>query len=473
MNYRTVIGLEIHVELATATKMFCSCTTLFGGEVNTHCCPVCTGMPGTLPVINRKAVELAVRTGLALNCQISSFSKMDRKNYFYPDLPKAYQISQYDLPLCRDGYVEVGERKIGIERIHMEEDAGKLIHDGDGKSSSIDYNRCGIPLIEIVSRPDMSNAEEARDFVEKVRTILQFIGASDCRMQEGSLRVDVNLSVRPVGQESLGIRTEMKNLNSFRAIVRAIESEEKRQIELLESGGVVIQETRRWDDDRGMSFSMRSKEEAHDYRYFPEPDLLPVVIAQEEVLRIKDTLPELPQQRKARYMEQLGLPEYDAGLLTADLGISDWFELVTGLGADPKTVSNWIMGDLMRIQNEKNTNDNPVRPEDFARLLALVGEGVLSQNMARKVLGVMFETGRDPDGIVEAEGLRVVRDDQLLEDLADKVLRENPGPVKDYLAGTEKAFGFLMGQMMRKTGGKADPGMAACILRKKLGDRGN
>ncbi len=353
MEYEIVIGLEVHAELATKSKIYCSCKTEFGGEPNTHCCPICTGMPGVLPVLNEKVVEYAVRAGLATNCTIAEYSKQDRKNYFYPDLPKAYQVSQYDLPLCKEGYVEIDiegtKKKIGITRIHIEEDAGKLIHDEWGSGTLVDYNRCGVPLIEIVSEPDIRSAEEARAYVENLRAILQYVEVSDCKMQEGSLRADVNLSVRPKGQEKFGTRTEMKNLNSFRSIVRAVEAEAKRQISEIESGGTIYQETRRWDDDKGISYAMRSKEEAHDYRYFPEPDLAPIVSDREWIEGIKASLPELPEARRNRYISEFGLPEYDALLITQSKVLSDFFEEAVSKSSSPKLVSNWIMGDLMRI----------------------------------------------------------------------------------------------------------------------------
>ena len=385
MKYETVIGLEIHAELATKTKIFCGCTTSFGGEENTHCCPGCLGLPGTLPVLNQKVVEYAVKAGLATNCTINRFSRFDRKNYFYPDLPKAYQVSQYYYPLCEKGHLEIkgtfGSKKVGITRIHIEEDAGKLLHDTEDGSTLVDYNRGGVPLIEIVSEPDMRSAEEARLYAEKIKTILEYTGVSDCRMQEGSLRFDVNLSVRPEGSSGFGTRTEIKNLNSFRALVNAIENESARQVKVLESGGEVVQETRKWDDVTGKNTSLRSKEEAHDYRYFPDPDLVPVVLDGEYIDRIKRELPELPDTRSKRYVEEWGLPEYDAGVITASLPLASFFEeCVKEYGGEPKAVSNWVMGELMRMLNEKGIEADgiPFPAAYLAGLLRLVDDGTIS-----------------------------------------------------------------------------------------------
>ncbi|MBN2557953.1 MAG: Asp-tRNA(Asn)/Glu-tRNA(Gln) amidotransferase subunit GatB [Clostridia bacterium] len=468
MDYEVVIGLEIHVELATKSKIFCGCTTEFGGEVNTHCCPVCTSMPGTLPVMNEKAVEFAVKAGLAMNCEIAEFSKMDRKNYFYPDLPKAYQISQFDLPICKGGYVDIDingkMKRIGITRIHIEEDAGKLIHDPHGKGSLVDYNRCGVPLIEIVSEPDMSSPEEARKYFEKVRSILQYTGVSDCRMQEGSIRADVNLSLRPAGSTKLGTRTEMKNLNSFRSVFNAAESEIKRQSGILRQGGRVGQETRRWDDDAGKSFPMRNKEEAHDYRYFPEPDLVPIILTKERIDAYRESLPELPWKRFARYTEEMGIPGYDAGIITASVKTSDFFEEAVKYGADAKTAANWIMGDLMRLMNDAGTEDIPFGGKMLAELADLIGQGRISNNIAKTVLSEMFATGGTPSFIVKEKGLEVVSDRDELARIVDKVISHNKKSVEDYMGGKEKAMGFLMGQVMRETGGKANPTMVKAML---------
>lgn len=474
MEYEIIIGLEIHAELSTQSKIYCSCTTKFGGEPNTHCCPICTGMPGVLPVLNRKAVEYAVKAGLAMNCTIPSFSKQDRKNYFYPDLPKAYQVSQFDLPLCVGGFVEIdteiGPKKIGITRIHIEEDAGKLIHDEWGTGTLVDFNRCGVPLIEIVSEPDMRSAEEARAFLENVKSILEYIEVSDCKMQEGSLRADVNLSVRPIGQKELGTRTEMKNLNSFRAIVRAIEGESTRQIREIEDGGKVIQETRRWDDAKGMSYAMRSKEEAHDYRYFPEPDLLPIVIDKEWLEILQNSLPELPDMRKKRYISQYGLPEYDARLLTSSKVLADFFEEASGRSSNAKAVSNWIMGDMMRKLKEKELEIDkiPFPAEYLAKLVSLIDKGTISGTIAKKVFDMMFDTGRDPEEIVKSEGLQVVSDQGMILDLVKKAIAANQQSVADYKNGKEKAFGFLVGQVMKEAKGKAAPQLVNSLLREEL-----
>ncbi len=470
MNYETVIGLEIHVELATESKVFCSCTTEFGGETNTHCCPVCTGMPGTLPAINEKAVEFAVKAGLALNCEISMFSKMDRKNYFYPDLPKAYQISQFDLPLCKNGHVEVetedGVSRIGITRIHLEEDAGKLIH--GPKGALVDYNRCGVPLIEIVSEPDMRTPAQARAYFEKIHSIMQYIGVSDGRMQEGSMRADVNLSLRPAGRDRFGTRTEMKNLNSFRSVFNAAESEIRRQTAVLENGKKVIQETRRWDDDAGKSFSMRTKEEAHDYRYFPEPDIVPIVLDEKRIIEIGDSIPELPEDRVDRYVGELGIPVYDAKVITASVKTADFFEEAVNAGADPKTASNWIMGDFMRMMNDGDTREIPFSGKLISELIGLVEKGTITAGIGKTVLAEMFASGKNPSEIITEKGLEVVSDEGELEKIVDKAISENPKSVEDFLAGKNKALGFLMGRVMRETGGKADPGKARRMLSRKL-----
>jgi len=472
MDYEIVIGLEIHVELSTKSKIFCGCTTEFGGDINTHCCPVCTSMPGTLPVMNKKVVEYAAKAGLAMNCSVANFSKMDRKNYFYPDLPKAYQISQFDLPICKGGHVDIetdgGTKRIGITRIHMEEDAGKLLHDQWGKGTLVDYNRCGVPLIEIVSEPDMRSAREARDFAEKVRSILQYVGVSDCKMQEGSLRADVNLSVRPMGSNVLGTRTEMKNLNSFRSIYRAAESEAERQIKLIESGEAVVQETRRWDDDAGKSYSMRSKEEAHDYRYFPEPDLVPIEISDSLIDEYRKSLPEMPWERFERYTGELGIPEYDASLITASVKTADFFDKAVFSGADPKAASNWIMGDLMKLMKEIDTEDIPFDGEELAKLLKLIDSKKINNNIGKTVFAEMFRTGKAAGTIVSEKGLEVVSDEGLLDKVVEKVIEENPKSVADYLAGKDKAVGFLMGQVMKETKGKANPQIINGLIKDKL-----
>lgn len=463
MEYEVVIGLEVHAELSTKTKIYCGCPTEFGSAPNTHCCPVCTGMPGALPVLNEKVVEYAVRAGLATNCEIAKESKQDRKNYFYPDTPRAYQISQFDLPLCAHGHVDVvvdgKEKTIGITRIHIEDDAGKLVHDNYTGGTLVDLNRAGVPLIEIVSEPDMRSAEEAVAYVERLKGILEYIGVSDCKMQEGSLRADVNLSLRPVGQEKFGTRTETKNLNSFRAIARSIEFEIQRQKEILESGGKVYQETRRWDDEAGEGYAMRTKEEANDYRYFPEPDLMPIRLSDEYINNIKDTLPELPESRKKRYIEELGLPEYDAGIITSSKTLSDFFESATKSCGNAKAVSNWIMTDIIRIAREKGIeyNELPFTSEQFAKLITLIDKGTISGSIAKKVFEEMVETGKEPEKIVEEKGLVQISDEGAIKEVVDKIIATNPQSVEDYKNGKDRALGFLVGQCMKEMKGKGNP----------------
>ena len=474
MKYETVIGLEVHAELATNTKIFCGCKNEFGGEPNTRCCPVCTGMPGTLPVLNKAVVDFAIKAGLATNCTITKYGKQDRKNYFYPDLPKAYQISQFDLPLCQNGYIDIevgGEtRRIGITRIHIEEDAGKLIHDDYGNESMADYNRCGVPLIEIVSEPDMRSPEEARIYLETLKSILEYTEVSDCKMQEGSLRCDVNLSLRPVGQKEFGTRCEMKNVNSFRAAVRAMEYEQKRQAEVLDEGGVVEQETRRWDDVRGVSSPMRSKEDAQDYRYFPEPDLVPIVVSDEWVEEIRSTIPELPEQRKARYINEYSLPEYDAFILTSSKKMADFFDAAVREGAKPKLVSNWLMGDISKILNDKEleAGDIPFTPAQLAKMIALIDKGTISNSAAKKVLDAMFAQPEDPEKLVEKLGLAQVSDEGAIRQMVSDVLAQNPQSSADYKAGKDKALGFLVGQVMRISKGKANPQVINKLLKDAL-----
>ncbi len=474
MEYEIIIGLEVHAELSTKSKIYCSCTTEFGGEPNTHACPICTGMPGVLPVLNKRVVEYAVRAGLATNCSISEYSKQDRKNYFYPDLPKAFQTSQYDLPICFSGYIDIefegNTKRIGITRIHIEEDAGKLMHDEENTGSMIDYNRCGVPLIEIVSEPDMRSAGEVKAYLENLKAILEYINVSDCKMQEGSLRADVNLSVRPVGQKEFGTRTEMKNLNSFKAIVRAIDGEAKRQIEVVENGGLILQETRRWDDIKGMSFAMRSKEEAHDYRYFPEPDLMPIVIDEKWKQKIKSSLPELPEERKKRYVSEYGLPDYDALILTGSKMLADFFEEAVKKVGNAKALSNWIMGDLLRILKEKEMEFEqiPFPGEYLAKLVLLIEKGTISGTIARKVFEKMFDQSKDPELIVKEEGLEVVSDEVTLLEVVKRILVSNLKSVDDYRNGKAKAFGFLVGQAMKETKGKADPKLINKILKDEL-----
>lgn len=473
-EYETVIGLEVHCELATKTKIFCGCTTEFGGEPNTHVCPVCAGMPGTLPVLNKQVVAYALSAGVALNCDITQHCKFDRKNYFYPDLPKAYQISQLYLPICRNGHVDIEvdgvKKSIGIHEIHMEEDAGKLIHDEWEDCTIVDYNRCGVPLIEIVSEPDMRSADEVIAYLEKLRMILQYLGVSDCKMQEGSLRADINLSVREAGSDKLGTRTEMKNMNSFKAIARAIEGEMNRQIELLEDGKTVTQETRRWDDNKCASYAMRSKEDAQDYRYFPEPDLVPIVISDEWLQRIKDSQPELREAKRQRYQDEFGLPEYDANILTSAKKMADVFEATTAICNKPKKVSNWLMGETMRILKEQNKDPEDIAfsPENLAKLIELTDAGTINGNVAKEVFEEIFAKDINPDKYVEENGLKTVNDEGALRDTIAKVIEENPQSVEDYRNGKEKAIGFLVGQTMKAMKGKANPGMVNKILKELL-----
>jgi aspartyl-tRNA(Asn)/glutamyl-tRNA(Gln) amidotransferase subunit B len=452
MEYETIVGLEIHAELSTMSKIFCGCATGFGMAPNTNCCPVCAGMPGTLPVLNRKVVEYAVKAGIAMNCEISKFSRQDRKNYFYPDMPKAYQVSQYDLPLCKNGYIMIESegirKKIGITRIHIEEDAGKLIHCEEGAGTLIDYNRCGVPLIEIVTEPDIRSSLEAKVFVESVKAILEYLEVSDCKMQEGSLRIDVNVSVKPVGSDSFGARTEMKNLNSLRSLQRAIENETARQLEEIRRGRKITRETRRWDDSAGCSYSMRGKEEAHDYRYFSEPDLVPVIIDDNWLEEIRNSLPELPSARKARYISQFGLPEYDSGLIISQKHLADFFEEAAKKYENAKTVSNWIMGDIMRILNarEMKADEIPFPGSYLADLLSMIDRGVVNRTAAGEVLENMFETGRKPGKVISERGLEMLSDEDTLAAVARNVLDMNPAAVAEYKKGKEKVYGYLVGQ---------------------------
>lgn len=474
MEYEVVIGLEVHAELSTDSKIFCSCTTEFGGDPNTHCCPVCLGLPGVLPVINEKVIELAVKAALALNCKIAEYSKFDRKNYFYPDLPKAYQISQYDLPLAQNGYIEIEvdgkKKKIGITRVHIEEDAGKLVHAELGGYSLVDYNRTGVPLIEIVSEPDIRSPEEARNYLDKLKSILQYSEVSDCKMQEGSLRCDANISLRPKGSKEFGVKTELKNMNSFRAVQKALEAEVKRQKKILERGERVVQETLRWDEARGITVPMRSKEEAHDYRYFPEPDLPPVVISREYVERIKSTLPEMSQERKERYMRDYNLPEYDAGVLTDSKAIADFFEACVEKYHDPKTISNWVMGELLAALKtmDAEIDDIPLTPSHLVEMLELMDKGTISGKIAKTVFKEMIETGKKPEQIVKERGLVQITDEGKISEIVEKVIKENPKSVEDFKNGKEKAIGFLVGQVMKATKGKANPQIVNKLLREKL-----
>ena len=473
-QYETVIGLEVHVELATKTKIFCSCSTEFGGAPNTHTCPVCTGMPGSLPVLNRQVVEYALAVGLAVNCEINQYCRFDRKNYFYPDNPQNYQISQLYLPICHDGFVEIetaaGKKKVGIHEIHMEEDAGKLIHDEWEDCSLVDYNRSGVPLIEIVSEPDMRSADEVIAYLEKLRLIIQYLGASDCKLQEGSMRADVNLSVREAGALEFGTRTEMKNLNSFKAIARAIEGERKRQIELLEDGKKVVQETRRWDDNKESSRAMRSKEDAKDYRYFPDPDLPPVTKSDAWIQEIKDRQPELKTEKMARYQEEYGLSAYDADIITEAKHMADIFEATVSLCGKPKEAANWLMVEAMRLLKEEAQEPEAIRfsPENLAKLIVLVDNGTINRTVAKEVFEKIFAEDIDPEAYVEENGLKVVNDEGALRAVIQEVIAANPQSVTDYHNGKERARGFLVGQTMRAMKGKADPAMVNRVLEELL-----
>ena len=476
-QYETVIGLEVHVELATKTKIFCGCSTEFGGEPNTHTCPVCTGMPGSLPVLNKKVLEYAVAVGLATNCQINQYSKFDRKNYFYPDNPQNYQISQLYLPICHDGGVEIetqeGTKIVGIHEIHMEEDAGKLIHDEWSDCTLVDFNRSGVPLIEIVSEPDMRSAQEVIAYLEKLKMIIQYLGASDCKLQEGSMRADVNLSVREAGAEKFGTRTEMKNLNSFKAIARAIEGEKERQIDLLEAGKQVVQETRRWDDTKGSSYPMRSKEDAQDYRYFPDPDLTPIVVSDEWLEEIRAAQPEFRTEKLKRYKEQYEIPDYDAEIITASKKMADIFEATAAICKKPKKVSNWLMVETMRLLKEQNMEPEQIRfsPEHFAALVELADSGSINSTVAKEVFEKMFDEDIDPDAYVEAKGLKSVSDEGALRAEIEKIVDANPKSVEDFKAGKKKAMGFLVGQTMKAMKGKANPQMVNRILAEILNSK--
>lgn len=478
MSYETVIGLEVHVQLNTNSKLFCACSTEFGAEPNTQTCPICQGHPGALPVFNKEVLYKAVQAGLSTDCSISKFSKFDRKNYFYPDLPKAYQISQFDLPICKNGKIEIifenGDKKtIGINRIHIEEDAGKLIHsDVKGVNESyVDLNRCGVPLLEIVSEADMRSPEEAYLYLTTLKQILQYIEISDCDMEKGSLRCDANVSLRPIGQKEFGIKAEIKNMNSFHGVKKALEYEVRRQSKVLDKGEAVIQETRLYDADKDITLSMRSKEEAHDYRYFPDPDLVPIIVEDEYIKSIKNQLPELPQAKKNRFISDLGLPEYDAGVLTSDKYLSIYYEeTLKSYSKDPKKISNWIMSEVLKYLNEQNITADKfiVKPEQVAQLFILQDEGTISGKIAKTVFEKMVNTGKAAEVIVEEEGLKQVSDTGELEKIIDTVLNDNTAQVEQYKSGNEKVFGFFMGQIMKATKGKANPKLVTELLRKKL-----
>ncbi|MEF2245111.1 MULTISPECIES: Asp-tRNA(Asn)/Glu-tRNA(Gln) amidotransferase subunit GatB [unclassified Paenibacillus] len=473
-KYETVVGLEVHVELHTESKIFCGCSTAFGAPPNTHTCPICLGHPGVLPVVNEKAVEYAIKAAMAINCEIGDISKFDRKNYFYPDSPKAYQISQFDQPIGQHGWVDIevnGETKrIGITRLHLEEDAGKLTHVDGGFASHVDFNRVGTPLVEIVTEPDIRTPEEAKAFLEKLRAIMLYCEVSDVKMEEGSLRCDANISLRPYGQEKFGTRAELKNMNSFRGVQRGLEYEEIRQAEILDSGGEVVQETRRFDDALGKTFSMRGKEEAHDYRYFPDPDLVRIIISEEWKESIRATIPELPDARKARYTSEYGLPSYDAEVITASKKLADFFEESMSYTKDAKAVSNWIMGDLLGYLNAngKELSDVKITGQGLGEMIGLLEKGTISGKIAKTVFKEMLESGKLPQQIVEEQGLVQISDEGALLAIVDKIIAANPQSVEDFRAGKEKAIGFLVGQIMKETRGKANPALVNKLLLERL-----
>ena len=473
-DYEVVMGLEVHAELATKTKIFCSCPTKFGAEPNTQVCPICMAMPGTLPKLNEKVVEYAVRAGLATNCTISRDSKNDRKNYFYPDTPRAYQISQFDKPLCEHGYIEIetsqGKKKIGITRIHIEDDAGKLNHDDLGGGALVDLNRAGVPLIEIVSEPDFRSIEEVDAYLRKLKSILEYVEVSDCKMEEGSFRADINTSIRPVGAEKLGTRTEMKNMNSFRSITRALEYEINRQVEVIDNGGKVDQETIRWDEVSGKTFSMRDKEDAQDYRYFPEPDLVAIKLSEEYIENIRKTLPEMPESRKERYLRDYKLSEKDAGIITASKYLSDLFEKASEICGNYKAVNNWIISDISRILNETEMDpiQIPFDAKQLAKLVELIDKGTISSSIGKKVLVELFENPRDPEDIIKEKGWIQISDEGAIKEVVLKIIEANPQSVSDYKAGKDRALGFLVGQAMKETKGKANPQMLNKMFAEEL-----
>ena len=480
MKYEAVIGLEIHCELKTKTKIFCGCATGFGAEQNTHVCPVCLGLPGVLPTVNKRVVEFGIKAGLATNCTINKYSKFDRKNYYYPDLPKNWQTSQYDLPIAEHGWVDIdvdGEKKrIRLTRIHMEEDAGKLVHSGttikDSATSNVDYNRTGVPLLEIVSEPDLRSAEEARAYMEKIKAIMEYIDVSNCRMEEGNLRADINVSLRPAGTKELGTRTEMKNINSFKNLEDAINYEIERQEEVLEDGGHVIQETRTFDPARGITLSMRSKENAHDYRYMPEPDLPPIVTSEETIEKYRSELPELPDARRARLEKEYGLSDYDAGIITSSRAMAEYFDAVVATGADPKLAANWIMGDLAKNLNEDGIDitKSPVSAERLGKMIGLIMKDTISGKIAKKVFKEMWTNEDDPEKIVKDKGLVQITDTGAIEVAVDAAIAANPKAVAEYKGGKKKAIGALVGQVMKATRGKANPQMVNKMLAEKLAD---
>jgi len=474
MKYEAVIGLEVHAQLQTNTKIFCGCETHFGEEANTRTCPVCIGMPGVLPVLNRKVLEYTIRTGLATHCTISSYSRFARKNYFYPDLPKGYQISQYELPICEHGYVEIvvdgHVKRIGLTRIHMEEDAGKNLHMAEGHASLVDLNRAGTPLMEIVSDPDIRTPEEAVAYLKDLRTILRYIGVSDGDMEKGNFRCDANVSIRPVGSQQLGTRAEIKNVNSFKFVQKAIEYEIKRQGQVLDEGGKVVQETRLFDSTKGVTFSMRSKEEAHDYRYFPEPDLVPIMVSTDIVDSIRMTIPELPDAKRKRFIKEYDLPAYDADMLTQSRSMADYYEETVKLTGQPKVVSNWMMGELMRLLNAENKEieDCPVRPDRLAGMIKLLDSGMISTKIAKTVFEEMYKSGKHADVVVKEQGLVQVSDTVAIEQIIDEVIKANPSQAAEYRSGKDKLLGFFVGQVMKTSKGKANPDVVNQLLKKKL-----
>jgi aspartyl-tRNA(Asn)/glutamyl-tRNA(Gln) amidotransferase subunit B len=475
VKYEPVIGLEIHAQLLTDTKIFCGWSTQFGSDPNTQTCPVCIGMPGVLPVMNRKVVEYVIKTGLAINCEIAEYSRFARKNYFYPDLPKGYQISQYELPICEHGHVDITvdgkERRVGITRIHMEEDAGKNIHGSEAGYSFVDLNRTGVPLMEIVTEPDIRTPAEAAEFMRILRSIVRYLGVCDGNMEQGSLRCDANVSLRPEGTEELGTKAEIKNINSFRFVEKALEYEIKRQMKVLKEGGTIVQETRLFDSEKGTTHSMRSKEEAHDYRYFPDPDLVPLVVDKKWVEEIRNTMPELPVRKKERFMKEHGLPEHDASLLADERPVAEWFEESVKLGADPKNAANWMINELLRMLSDDRItlSESNITPKHLADMLVLIDKGTISGKIAKKVFNKMYETGNDANKIVEEEGLVQISDSSELEGIVDKIIEASPDEVERFKGGDQKLMGFFVGQIMKETKGKANPKLVNEIIRKKIG----
>jgi aspartyl-tRNA(Asn)/glutamyl-tRNA(Gln) amidotransferase subunit B len=475
MSYEAIMGIEVHVELLTQSKVFCGCSTAFGAPPNSQVCPVCLGMPGVLPVMNKRAVELVIMTGLALNCEISSWSKLDRKNYFYPDLPKNYQISQYDLPISAGGFLEIDvdgtSKRIGITRVHLEEDTGKNLHPEGASYSQVDFNRCGVPLMEVVSEPDMRSPKEVHEYLQRLKAILQYLEVSDCNMEEGSLRAEANVSLRQIGSSEYGTKTEIKNVNSFKGVQKALEYEIERQSQVLSSGGTIVQETRMWDEQRGITSTMRSKEQAHDYRYFPEPDLVPIVVDDAWIKVLRQELPELPRARKERFVAEYGIPPYDAGVLTAAKAMADYYEECVRCGAEPKAAGNWVMGELQFRLRETGTDiaECKIGPEDLAAMLKLLEEGTISGKIAKTVFEEMFATGKTPADIVRESGLQQITDAEQIGEIIDTVIRDNPEPVESYRGGKTNALAFLVGQVMKATRGKANPQIVNEMLREKLG----